>query len=388
MAQDNPPVEFDIGEQDDFRSEVGSSFASSTTTLRDSVMDYRIENGRTYHRYKDGKYAFPNDDRELDRLDLQHQMWLRILDGRLGIAPPCKKGAQVGRVLDVGTGTGIWALDFGDEYPEAEVYGIDLSATLPGYVPSNVRFEIDDVEEDWTWSGPFDYIHSRVMTASINDWSKYLRQCYDNLVPGGWIELQEFALFPTSDDGTLTEDHALLKWCHLLQSASEKLGRPYISPPSIKTLLTEAGFVDVSLSLFKSSSNSWPKDPKYKELGIMGHENMLAGIEGFTMASLTRAFDWTPAEVNVLLIDVRNDVKDKNIHAYWPWYFIIGKKPEKEPTPAPQVALSPEGATSIPGISPSSVPAPAASASSPVADQTATETLAEGPAKRPPPTSS
>ncbi|GJC92194.1 methyltransferase domain-containing protein [Colletotrichum higginsianum] len=30
-------------------------------------------------------------------------------------------GAKVGRVLDVGTGTGIWALDFGDEHPEAEV---------------------------------------------------------------------------------------------------------------------------------------------------------------------------------------------------------------------------------------------------------------------------
>lgn len=37
------------------------------------------------------------------------------------MAPPCMEGAQVGRVLDVGTGSGIWVLDFGDEHPESEV---------------------------------------------------------------------------------------------------------------------------------------------------------------------------------------------------------------------------------------------------------------------------
>ncbi|KAK1986408.1 methyltransferase domain-containing protein [Colletotrichum cereale] len=336
MSQDNPPVVLDVDEEQyDGRSEVGSSIASSTTSLRNSLMNYRVENGRTYHRYKDGKYVLPNDDRELDRLDLQHQIWLLALDDRLGVAPPCKEGAQVGRVLDVGTGTGIWALNFGDEHPEAEVYGVDLSPTLPGYVPTNVKFEIDDVDEEWMWSHPFDYIHSRIMTASINDWGRYLRQCYDNLVPGGWIELQELDLFAMSDDGTLTEDHALLKWCRLLQGASEKLGRPYVSPPTLNDLLSEIGFVDVSLSLYKCPSNPWAKDQKYRQIGVIQSENMLSGVEAFTMASLTRAFDWTPKEVNVLLIDVRNDIKNRDIHAYWPTYCIIGKKPEKEPTPAP-----------------------------------------------------
>lgn len=30
---------------------------------------------------------------------------------------------KVGRVLDVGTGTGIWAMEFGEEHPESEVRG-------------------------------------------------------------------------------------------------------------------------------------------------------------------------------------------------------------------------------------------------------------------------
>lgn len=42
--------------------------------------------------------------------DLQHHLFLLTLDGRLSLAPI---GNNLQNVLDVGTGTGIWALDFG-----------------------------------------------------------------------------------------------------------------------------------------------------------------------------------------------------------------------------------------------------------------------------------
>ncbi|GJC84135.1 putative methyltransferase tdiE [Colletotrichum liriopes] len=123
---------------------------------------------------------------------------------------------------------------------------------------------------------------------------------------------------PKSDDGTLREDHSLVKWINLLLGASEKLGRPYIEIPPLKHLLEEIGFVDVELGLNKWPSNDWPKDPKYKEIGLTQCENILSGLEGFTMAPFTRVYEWTPEEVNVFLIDVRKDIKDRSIHAYWP----------------------------------------------------------------------
>lgn len=46
-------------------------------------------------------------------------------------------------------------------------------------VPENVRFEIDDVDEDWTYSKPFDYIHSRFMTGAINNWRKFFGSAYE-----------------------------------------------------------------------------------------------------------------------------------------------------------------------------------------------------------------
>ncbi|GKT72382.1 methyltransferase domain-containing protein [Colletotrichum tofieldiae] len=98
-----------------------NSLASSSTSLASSILQHRIENGRTYHKYKDGKYAYPNDEKENDRLDLQHNIYLLTLDYKLGLAPPNDENSGVKRVLDIGTGTGLWAIDFGEEHPEAEL---------------------------------------------------------------------------------------------------------------------------------------------------------------------------------------------------------------------------------------------------------------------------
>lgn len=54
-------------------------------------------------------YLLPNDEAESDRLDLGHEMYLQILGRKLYLAPV--KNPQ--RVIDLGTGTGIWAIDFG-----------------------------------------------------------------------------------------------------------------------------------------------------------------------------------------------------------------------------------------------------------------------------------
>jgi ubiquinone/menaquinone biosynthesis C-methylase UbiE len=65
-----------------------------------------------------GKYFLPNDADEINRLDLQHQIFRLTFNDQLCLCPK-NKGAK--RVLDLGTGTGIWAIEYADEHPEAEV---------------------------------------------------------------------------------------------------------------------------------------------------------------------------------------------------------------------------------------------------------------------------
>ncbi|GJC96242.1 hypothetical protein ColKHC_05068 [Colletotrichum higginsianum] len=95
--------------------------------------------------------------------------------------------------------------------------------------------------------------------------------------------------------------------------------------------MTEVGFEDVVLTKNKWPMNSWPKDQHYKTLGAWSLENYLQGIEGWTMPAFTKGLGWTKDQVQVFLIDVRNEMKDRTIHAYWPVYSIYGRKPVPAP---------------------------------------------------------
>ncbi|OHE97400.1 hypothetical protein CORC01_07305 [Colletotrichum orchidophilum] len=288
-----------------------------------SILDYRIENGRTYHRYKDGSQFKDLAD------DLQHNLFIRTFHDHLGNAPPADFDAKVGRVLDIGTGSGIWAIDYGEEHPEAEVLGVDLSAVQPEFVPPNVRFEVDDIEEPWIFSDAFDYIHCRMMTWSITDWKKLFKQSYDNLNPGGYLEANEVDLIPLSDDGTLKEDSNLMKSVRLWGSAAEIFGRPFADTRRLKQFMEEVGFEDVQMKRFKWPTNSWPKDRHYKELGEWNLENISPAWEGFLMAPLTRAHGWTREEAIVHIMEARRDIADRSIHAYFSIWSIYGRKPAK-----------------------------------------------------------
>lgn len=60
-------------------------------------------------------------------MDLEHHIFLLLLDGELYLAPVIDPQ----RILDLGTGTGIWAIEVADRYPSASVIGTDLSPVQP-----------------------------------------------------------------------------------------------------------------------------------------------------------------------------------------------------------------------------------------------------------------
>lgn len=251
---------------DDNDSSLGDDNTSSTASISSSILKYREENGRTYHAYKDGVYVLPNDSAEQERLDLQHHLFLLTFEDRLYLSPAGSGDHKLRNVLDVGTGTGLWALDFADEHPESQVVGVDLSPIQTDFVPPNLSFQIDDLEEPWTFTVNFDFIYTRMMAWSFADWPNFLRQCYDQLTPGGWLELADTGPLQC-DDGTLKESQPLHKWNQQLLEGTKMINRPFDTTFRYKEMLEAAGFKNVTQIVYKWPINRWPKDPKLKELG-------------------------------------------------------------------------------------------------------------------------
>jgi SAM-dependent methyltransferase len=103
-----------------------------------------------------------------DRFDTLAPTWetrigphhLGALDLALeGVSPP-------GRVLDLGTGTGVVAKALAERYPDAEVVGIDLSPAmieeaarqLPPELAGRVRFEVGDAAALDALDGAFELV--------------------------------------------------------------------------------------------------------------------------------------------------------------------------------------------------------------------------------------
>ncbi|KAJ9132247.1 hypothetical protein NKR23_g11363 [Pleurostoma richardsiae] len=187
-------------------------------------------------------------------LMMSHHLFPMTFDGKLGLAPPNDQNSDIKHVLDLGTETGVWAIDYAEEHPAAKVTGIDLSPSQPSLdaVPPNEEFLVDDIDEEhWTWP-------------------EYLRKVFENLTPSGYVELQETDLFVRSDDGTFKEGQPLYRCLQLLHDASVKFGRAYQDIEKLKDVM---------------------------------------------------------AKVIAFLVDVRKDLMDTSVHAYWLVYSIYGRKP-------------------------------------------------------------
>lgn len=236
------------------------------------------------------------------------------------------------RILDMGTGTGIWALDTGDQYPEAHVIGVDLSPIQPKWTAQNVEFRVDDIDQPWVFDAPFDLIHSRICSGlAIQSWPKYLNEASKHLRPGGWVEAQEFNLAVRSDDGTLKEDSKILQWHNLLHEGMMIAGRNMSqSANDIKTFMQEAGFINVTVKEWKFPIGPWPKDKRYKEAGSYAMLSMMEDISGIGMAVFTRLLGWDRIEYELFIGEVKKEWMQRGIHAYWPLFSVYGQKPESK----------------------------------------------------------
>ncbi|KAL1894905.1 hypothetical protein Sste5346_005592 [Sporothrix stenoceras] len=339
------------GDADDGASDADSAYdsdrtssilKSTTTSLRSSLYDYVEENGRTYHRYKEGKYPLPNDIQEQARLDLQHAIFLLMAHGKSYLAPIDKPK----RVLDFATGTGIWAIEFALEFPESHIIGTDLSPIQPDFIPPNCTFEVDDAEDEWSFDQPFDYIHGRALVSCFRNPATVIHSAFASLSPGGILELQD-GHFPIKFASPPPVDCALRRWFDIVTQGAVMAGRPWTNVQHYPRWMNEAGFENVTERKFYWPVNPWPKGSYYKTLGAYVQQDLLNGMEGLSL-KLLGLQGWSYEDIQALLVEVRRDLLDTSIHAYIEVSITWGTRPKEggEAAAVPEVPVpEPETAT-------------------------------------------
>ena len=231
------------------------------------------------------------------------------------------------RVLDLGTGTGIWAIDFADKYPSAEVLGTDLSPTQPSLIPPNLRFEVDDFTEPWVFRrDSFDFIHARSLYGCVADWAAFYKEVLAHLQPGAYFEQVEMSVVPKSDDGTVEPDSIFDQWGKTSLLLGDKFGKSLRVVDESKGNMEAAGFVDVVEHRWKLPIGGWPAEKRFKEIGQYNRIHWDQGIEGWCIYLLTTVLRWSIEEVQIYLAKMRTALKDRKIHAYQELSLVYGRK--------------------------------------------------------------
>ncbi|KAJ4244349.1 hypothetical protein NW762_014476 [Fusarium torreyae] len=335
----------DVPQEDDADSAVGDDVASSTESISSSILHYRTIHGRTYHSERgNAQYWYgnrsragllelisdrtPNDEHHNESMDINHHLLSLSLKGRLHLAP-LKDDIQ--SALDVGTGTGIWAIDFADEYRNAEVVGTDISPIQPGWVPPNLKFEIEDCTQEWTFEpNSFDYVHMRYLYGSISDWSSLFKEAFKVCRPGGWVESYEASPRMESDDGSVTETCAINEWGKFFIEGGKKLDRTFeiIDKDLQIKYMEDAGFVDIKVWDLKAPIGGWAKDARLKEIGQFAQAALEQDYEGYVLFMANMVLGWSKEEVSLYCAQLRREIRSGNFHPFYRQRVVYGRKPE------------------------------------------------------------
>ena len=82
--------------------------------------------------------------------------------------------------------------------------------------------------------------------------------------------------------------------------------------------LRAAGFVNIREEKLKWPIGPWAKDRFWKRFGTINLDNMMQGLEGMSIALLTKVKNWSEEEVKNYLEEVRKDMKSAKTQYYMP----------------------------------------------------------------------
>jgi ubiquinone/menaquinone biosynthesis C-methylase UbiE len=191
---------------------------------------------------------------EMARLIHQDMIMTRKMGGPLAEQP---NPSSFTHILDIGCGSGGWALDVAFANSAAEVAGIDISETLINYAnararsqgQTNATFEVMDISQPLAFSdASFDLVNSRLLVGSLPRpiWPRLVQESFRITQPGGVLRMTELDTSGvTSSPAYNYLDSLLLQANKLVNHGFSPDGRTTCMTPMLPVLLRNAGYQQV-----------------------------------------------------------------------------------------------------------------------------------------------
>lgn len=120
-------------------------------------------------------------------------------------------------LVDLGCGSGLWAIEVANQYDKTYVCGLDISPVQPTLRPDNLDFIITDVTKPLNFDdGSVDLVQSRYPHSQVTDarlllsgitrdqWPGYIDEIFRICKPGnGWAQIIEGSAYLKCDDNTV-----------------------------------------------------------------------------------------------------------------------------------------------------------------------------------------
>lgn len=262
-------------------------------------------------RFRDDvPYVLPKDLDEEHRLNFQHYALRSALQGNFLAPLPSEQPLTI---LDVGSGSGVWAEEMKQHFPSAQVVGLDIEPPAkPGaydFVLGNVLQGLPFPEET------FDFVHQRLLIGAIPAaaWPEVIRELMRVTRRAGWIELIE-------SDGTGFHP-AGPRTREMMQGVIRLAARRGIDTTMTATLdqlLLQAGLRQVSKREFPLPVGQWGG-----RIGSLMLSDMRA-IEQSFKDGFVALFHYTPEQFDALLADVVREWEA--YRSLYIFYGFVGQK--------------------------------------------------------------
>ena len=155
---------------------------------------------------------------------------------------------------------------------------------------------------------------------------------YRHLKPGGYLELQDFLCPSLCNNPEHTGTSKFVEFTNRLIESGLRVKLDFEAPSKWHDQLTAAGFIYIEIKWVNWPIGPWAKHEKNKIIGKFTFADMYEAIEA-SAKLLQNALGWEPEEVQVLIAEARNELKEQKVHLYQRVAFCYARKPEEQPSP-------------------------------------------------------